>query len=110
MLYGTLVSIDRSHELMTAHEMNMLINQNILLTTVNIFGYAVDVLSHDLMDNFFSVMCSVCTLANWETIVIAKISRAKTFENGELQSSFKIGTLHVVVWPCFLDSVLTKWS
>jgi len=57
MLYGTLVSIGRSHELMTEHEMNILIVQNILLTTVNIFGYAVDVLSHDLMDNFFSVMC-----------------------------------------------------
>jgi len=57
MLYGTLVSIGRSHELMTNHEMNLLIVQNVLLTTLNIFGYAVDVLSHDLMDNFFSVMC-----------------------------------------------------
>jgi len=57
MLNGTLVSIGRSHELMTEHEMNMQIVQNILLTAVNMFGHAVDVSSHDLMDNFFSVMC-----------------------------------------------------
>jgi len=57
MLYGTLVSIGRSHELMTGHDMCMTIVKNVLLTTVNIFGHAADVSNNDLMDSFFGIMC-----------------------------------------------------
>ena len=57
MLYGTLVSIGRSHKLMTEHDMCMTIVKNVLLTTVNIFGHAADVSNNDLMDSFFGIMC-----------------------------------------------------
>ena len=57
MLYGTLVSIGRSHELMTGHDMCMAIVKNVLLTAVNIFGHAADVPNNDLMDSFFGIMC-----------------------------------------------------
>jgi hypothetical protein len=57
LLYGTLVSIGRSHELMTEHEMCMLIVQNVILTAVIIFGHDSRVSSQELINNFFSILC-----------------------------------------------------
>jgi hypothetical protein len=57
MMYGTLVSIGRSHQLMTEHEMCMSIVQNVVLTAVRMFGFATRVSSHDLINNFFSILC-----------------------------------------------------
>ena len=57
MLYGTLVSIGRSHELMTEHDMNMSIVQNVMLAAVKIFGHASRVSSQDLINNFFTIIC-----------------------------------------------------
>jgi len=57
LLYGTLVSIGRSHELMTEHEMCMLIVHNVILTAVVIFGHASRVSSQELINNFFSILC-----------------------------------------------------
>lgn len=57
LLYGTLVSIGRSHELMTEHEMCMLIVQNVILTAVVIFGHDSRVSSQELINNFFSILC-----------------------------------------------------
>jgi len=57
MMYGILLSIGRSQVLMTEHPMYMEIVKNILLATLNIFGYGVNVSSHELINNFFSVLC-----------------------------------------------------
>jgi len=57
LLYGTLVSIGRSHELMTEHEMCMLIVHKVITTAVVIFGFASRVSSHELINNFFSILC-----------------------------------------------------
>jgi len=57
MMYGTLVSIGRSHQLMTEHEMCMSIVQNVVLTAVRMFGFATRISSHDLINNFFTILC-----------------------------------------------------
>jgi len=57
MMYGTLVSIGRSHQLMTEHDMCMSIVKNVVLTAVRMFGFATRVSSHDLISNFFSILC-----------------------------------------------------
>jgi len=57
MLYGTLVSISRSHSLMTEHEMDMLVVQNVLYTAVSMFGHSTRVSSQSMINNFFSVLC-----------------------------------------------------
>jgi len=57
MMYGTLVSIGRSHQLMTEHDMCMSIVQNVVLTAVRMFGFATRVSGHDLINNFFSILC-----------------------------------------------------
>jgi len=56
LMYGALVSIGRSQVLMTEHPMYMEIVKNILLATLNIFGYTVCVSSHDLINNFMTIL------------------------------------------------------
>jgi len=57
MLYKTLVSIGRSQELMTEHDMNMSIVQNVMLAAVKIFGHASRVSSQDLIKKKFAILC-----------------------------------------------------
>jgi len=67
MLYGILVSIGRSHVLMTDHLMDMQITQNIILTALNIFGHRGNASSPDLINMFYSILCyciQLCQIGN----------------------------------------------
>jgi len=57
MLYGLLVSIGRSHVLLTKHSMNMDIVRNIMLTAINIFSHNADASSPNLINIFYSILC-----------------------------------------------------
>jgi hypothetical protein len=57
LLYGILVSIGRSHVLMTEHSMNLEIVQNIMLAALNIFGHNANAGSPDLINMFYGILC-----------------------------------------------------
>jgi len=57
LLYGILVSIGRSHVLMTDHLMDLQITQNIMLAALNIFGHNANASSPDLINMFYSILC-----------------------------------------------------
>jgi len=57
MLYGILISIGRSHVLLTEHPMNMQIVQNIMLAALNIFGHNANARSPDLINMFYGILC-----------------------------------------------------
>jgi len=57
MLYGILISIGRSHVLLTEHSMNLQIVQNIMLAALNIFGHNANASSPDLINMFYGILC-----------------------------------------------------
>jgi len=57
LLYGILVSIGRSHVLMTEHLMDLQITQNIMLAALNIFGHNANASSPDLINMFYGILC-----------------------------------------------------